>query len=144
MQKTTLKSLEKLMEKLFMEVRADFAKGMGGLSNDMRELKEELMIQKNRVVELEKSVKFISGGFDKLEKENKAMKSQIEVLKSDNVKLPEIASKVKEGGELSQKVNQMDNFLRRSNAEIQGIPVSENENLESLVMNTLKIVDPRK
>ena len=101
------------------------------------------MIQKNRVVELEKSVKFISGGFDKLEKENKAMKSQIEVLKSDNVKLLEIASKVKEGGELSQKVNQMDNFLRRSNAEIQGIPVSENENLESLVMNTLKIVDPR-
>ena len=84
---TTLKSLEKLMEKLFMEVKADFAKGMGGLSNDMRELKEELMIQKNRVVELEKSVKFISGGFDKLEKENKAMKSQIEVLKPDNVKL---------------------------------------------------------
>ena len=63
------------------------------------------MIQKNRVVELEKSVKFISGGFDKLEKENKAMKNQIEVLKSDNVKLSEIANKVKEGGELSQKVN---------------------------------------
>ena len=37
----------------------------------------------------------------------------------------------------------MDNFLRRSNVEIQGVPVVNNENLESLVMSTLKVVDPR-
>ena len=94
-----------------MKVKADLVKGLRGLSKDMRELKEELVIQKNRVIELEKSVKFISGGLDKLEKENKIMKNHIEVLKSDNVKLSEIANKVKEGGELSQKVNQMDNFI---------------------------------
>ena len=46
------------------------------------------------------------------------MKKEIEVLKADNVKLSEVADKVVEGGELSQRVNQMDNFLRRSNAEI--------------------------
>ena len=41
------------------------------------------------------------------------------MLKADtNVKLSEIADKVKEGGELFQRVNQMDNFLRRSNAKI--------------------------
>jgi len=27
--------------------------------------------------------------------------------------------------------------------EIQGVPVTDNENLENVVMNTLKIVDPR-
>ena len=37
----------------------------------------------------------------------------------------------------------MNNFLRRSNAKIQGIQVSDNVNLESLVKNTLKIVDQR-
>ena len=50
-------------------------------------------------------MKFVSVGFDKLEKENKSMKSQIEVLKADNVKLSEIADKVKEGSELSYRVN---------------------------------------
>ena len=38
----------------------------------------------------------------------------------------------------------MDNFLRRSNVEIQeGVGVVNNENSESLVMSTLKVVDPR-
>ena len=37
----------------------------------------------------------------------------------------------------------MDNFLRKSNVEIQGVPVTDNVNLENVVMNTLKIVDPR-
>ena len=37
----------------------------------------------------------------------------------------------------------MDNFFRRSNVEIQGKLVADNESLESLVMSTLKVVDPR-
>ena len=43
----------------------------------------------------------------------------------------------------------MDNFLRRSNADMQGIPVLDNENVKSLVMNTYKLtstsdfIDPR-
>ena len=64
------------------------------------------------------------------------------MLKADNTKLSETASKVEDGGDLVQKVNQIDNFLRRSNVEIQGIPVTDNENLEDVVMNTLKLVDP--
>ena len=71
------------------------------------------------------------------------MKNQIELLKADNIKLFETASKVEDGGDLFQKVNQMDNFLRRSNVELQGVPVTDNENIENVVMNTLKIVDPR-
>ena len=69
--KPTLKSLEKLI----MEFRADHRKDLSDLrktlSEEMRELKEECSIQKKKVIELEESVKFISGGFDKLEKENK-------------------------------------------------------------------------
>ena len=69
------------------------------------------MIQKRRVVELERSVKFIISGFNKLQKKNKSMKNKIDLLKADNVELSEIADKVKEGGELFQRINQMDNFL---------------------------------
>lgn len=39
------------------------------------------------------------------------MKNKIDLLKADNVELSEIADKVKEGGELFQRINQMDNFL---------------------------------
>ena len=81
MQKTTLKSLEKLI----MGIKADLVKGLRGLSADMWELKEELVIQKKRVVDLEKSVKFISCGFDKLKKENESMKNQTKALKADNL-----------------------------------------------------------
>ena len=86
----------------------------------MRELKEELTTQKKKVLELEKFVNFISGGYDKLKEENEEMKNQIEFLKADNTKLSETASKVKDGGDLTQKVNQMDNFLKRLNVKIRG------------------------
>ena len=62
------------------------------------------MIQKEKVVELKESVKFITGGFDKLDKESKSINTQIELLKKDNVKLSEIADKVKEGGKLSKEL----------------------------------------
>ena len=51
-----------------MEEKADLGKGLMGLSEKVRELKEELVIQKKKVVELEKSVKLNSDGFKKLEK----------------------------------------------------------------------------
>ena len=104
----------------------------------MRELKEELTTQKKKVVEQEESVKFISDGYDKLKEENEETKINIELLKADNTKLFDTASKVEGGGDLFQKVNKMDNFLRRSNVEIQGVPVTDNENLENVVMNALK------
>ena len=37
-----------------MEVKANFGKGLMGLSEEMREIKKELVIQKKKVVELEK------------------------------------------------------------------------------------------
>ena len=150
--KPTIKILEKLMMEMnteIKELKADFGKGHNDLrkgqkdlAEEMRELKEELTIQKKKVFELEKCVNFISGDYDKLKKENEEIKNEIELLKADNTKLSETASKVEDGGDLFQKVNQMDNFLRRSNVEIQGIPVTDNENLEDVVMNTLKLVDP--
>ena len=54
----------------------------------IRELKGS---QSRRSCCVRKSVKFISGG--KLEKENKSMKTQLEFLKADNVKLSEIADR---------------------------------------------------
>ena len=55
MRTTTLKSLEKLV----MEVNADLVKGLMGLSEEMRELKDKLVIQMKKVVELKISVKLL-------------------------------------------------------------------------------------
>ena len=71
----------------------------------MTELQEELTTQKKKVLKLEESVKFITGSYDKLKEENTEMKNQIEVLKADNTKLSETASKAEDGGDLFQKVN---------------------------------------
>ena len=46
---------------------------------------------------------------------------------------------------LSIRVNQMVNFLKRNNIEIQGVAVSENENqedLEKVTMAILKFIEP--
>ena len=56
------------------------------------------------------SLRFFSGGFEKVKNENETMKSQIEILKADNIGLPETVAKVEE----TKKI-QMDNFLRRTN-----------------------------
>ena len=123
------------------QLRADYGKGQKDIFNEIRELKEKLTTQKKKVNVLEESVRFISGDFEKVK--NESMKNQIEILKADNIRLSETVAKFEEGGDLCQKVNYLDNFIRRSNVEIQGVPVVNNENLESLVMSTLKVVDPR-
>ena len=112
-------------------MKADFGKGQKSLFKEIREVKEELITQKKKVIVLEDFVSFISDGYEKVKNENETMKNQIEILKADNIRLPETAAKVDEGGDLCQKVNQMDNFLKTSNVEIQGVPVVNNENLES-------------
>ena len=104
LQKPTMKSLEKLMMEMNAEIKqlkadlgkghTDLRKGQKDLVGEMRELKEELTTQKKKVLELEKFVNFISGGYDKLKEENEEMKNQIEFLKADNTKLSETASKV--------------------------------------------------
>ena len=100
-------------------------KGQKDLFDEIREQKE-LTTQRTKVNVLKESVRFISGGFEKVKNENETMKNQIEIFKADNIILSETVAKVKEGGDLCQKVNQMDNFLRRSNVEIQGVLVVNN------------------
>ena len=51
--------------------------------------------------------------------------------KSNKIRLSETVAKVDKGGDLHQKVNQLENLLRRSNIEIQGLLEEDNENMES-------------
>ena len=68
----------------------------------------------------------------------------MEVLKADNMKLSEAAAgKAREDGYLFQKINQIENWMKGNNVEIQGVPVCENENVEIVAMKVLKKVDPR-
>ena len=41
------------------------------------------------------------------------------------------------------KLNPIENWMKRNNIEIQGVPASENKNVEILAMKVLKKVDPR-
>ena len=64
-----MKSLEKVIIEMAGQIkqkRAEFRKGQKDLLNEIRELKEELTTQKNKVIVLEESVNFISGGFEKI------------------------------------------------------------------------------
>ena len=108
----------------------------------MRELKEEIPTTK-KVLEVEKIVKFLNDDFEDLKKNSNDFESQIEFVKKHNKQLSKSVEKIEDDGELSMKVNQIDNFLRRQNIEIQGVPATENEDLEKIVTNVLKLVDPR-
>ena len=152
----TLKSLEKLLLEVKAELKdmksgrdemkADLnnlKSGQKEIVNEMRELREEISTTKKKVLEVEKTVKFLNEDFEDMKKDNNDFKTQIEFVKKQNKQLSLAVEKIEDDGELSMKVNQIDNFLRRQNIEIQGIPATENENLEKIVTNVLKLVDPR-
>ena len=145
--KPTMKSLEKMMMDMAGEIkqmRAEFGKSLKDLSNELRGLKEELTTQKNKVIALEESVSFISDGFEKVKSENEKMKNQIEVLKVDKNKLAEKMLVLEENDKQSIiKLNKIENLMQGNNVEIQGVPASENENVEMVAMKVLKKVDPR-
>ena len=153
----SLKSLEKLLMEMKAELKdmkserhemkADLDNlkaGQKEIVKEMRELREEISTTKKKVLEVEKTVKFLNDDCDDLKKKNNEFKCQIEFVTKQNKQLSSTVEKIVEDDrELFLKVNQMDNFLRRQNVEIQGVPPTENEDLEKIVTNVLKIVDPR-
>ena len=145
--KPTMKGLEKMIMDMAGEIkqmRAEFGKSQKDLLNELRGLKEELTTQKKKVIVLEESVSFISDGFEKVKSENEKMKNQIEVLKVDNNKLTEKMLVLEENDKQSIiKLNKIENLMQGNNVEIQGVPASENENVEMVAMKVLKKVDPR-
>ena len=116
--------------------------GQKEIVNEMRELREEISTTKKKVLEVEKTVKFLNDDFEDMKEKNKDFKNQIELVKKQNKQLSLSVEKIEDVEKLSMKVNQIDNFLRRQNIEIQGVPATENEDLEKIVTNVLKLVDP--
>ena len=47
------------------------------------------------------------------------------------------------GKQANIKLNQIENWMKGNNVEIQGVPTCENENVEIVAMKVLKKVDPR-
>ena len=141
-----MKSLEKLILEMKADLKAEMVEMRAGqkeMVDEMREMRKELATTRKKVLELEETVKFLNDDCEDLRKKNVDFNNQIEFNKKQTNKLSLIVEKIeKDDGELFMKVNQMDNFLRRQNVEIQGVPVTENEDLEKIVTNVLKIVDP--
>ena len=46
------------------------------------------------------------------------------------------------GKQVSSKLKQIQNWMKGNNVEIQGVPISENENVETIAMKVLKKDDP--
>ena len=73
---------------------------------------------------IEKLVKFESSGINKLKRPK--YEDQIKFLKAGNVKFSEKGDKIKGGDEFFKSCNQLANFLKRWNVDIQRIQVSGN------------------
>ena len=117
------------------------------LVSELKEVKVELSSQTKIIDGLKDSLSYLSKDVEDLKSENQIMKKEMKLIKEGNLCLAEKVVKVQENeSALSIRLNQMDNFLRGNNIEIQGVAVSENENqedLEKITMAILKIVDPR-
>ena len=71
------------------------------------------------------------------------MKNEMNLMKQENAQKSEEIKKLKEENkEITNRMNEMENFSRLSNLEIHNVPYATNENINRITINLLKIVDP--
>ena len=126
------------------KMKAGLEKGQKDIVDEMRELREEITRTKKQVVVLEESVKFLHDDCEMLKKESARIMKDVENVKLDNERFTKKMVDLDENGkQVSIKLNQIENWMKGNNIEIQGVPASENENVEIIAMKVLKKVDPR-
>ena len=126
------------------KMKAGLEKGQKKIVEEMRELREEITRTKKKVVQLEESVKFLNDDCEKLKKKSEYIKKDVTTVKLDNERFTKKMVDLQENSkQVSIKLNQIENWMKGNNVEIQGVPVSENENVEIIAMKVLKKVDPR-
>ena len=119
------------MAKEIKQMKAEFGKDQKDLFYEIRELKEEIKIQKKKVIVWEEYVSFIRSGFEKVKKENKTIKNQLEVLKADKNRFTKKMFVMEENSKQAKiKLNQIENLMEDNNIEIQGVPDCCNEDFE--------------
>lgn len=104
----------------------------------LEELKGEVFMElktfRNEFVEFSSSVKFISDKLDENNKFMKEMREEFSALKRENEELrSRNAGLTGEMSALRERVRTMEQYSRKDNIEISGLPVTPNEDVTSLV-----------
>ena len=142
--KSELRDMKSELKADLDKMKAGLEKGQKKIVEEMRELREEITRTKKKVVQLEESVKFLNDDCEKLKKESEYIKKNVKTVKLDNERFTKKMVDLEENDkQVSIKLNQIENWMKGNNVEIQGVPVSENENVEIIAMKVLKKVDPR-
>ena len=102
-------------------------------------------INKNLSMEfLQKSLNLMYSKFDDMWTENKKIQENIKTMKLENERLTKKLFDIEENDKQANiKLNQIENWMKGNNIEIQGVPGCENKNVEIVAMKVLKKVDPR-
>ncbi|PSN52762.1 hypothetical protein C0J52_07490 [Blattella germanica] len=98
---------------------------------------ETLTEVKNEVCELKKTVEFVSEKFDSLKSEILALKDEVKTVKS------EITSLKSENLLLRFQMQDLQQYSRRGNIVINGIPETSNENVYDVLDNVADIIQAK-
>lgn len=104
-----------------------------------REVFEEFKAIRGEVAELTESVKFMSDKVDKVTAATEKMSLELQALKKENEKLTASnAILTREVSTLKERMRDIEQYSRRNNIEISGIPVTPNESVLEIVKDTGK------
>lgn len=124
--------LVRVLEEFKREVFAEFKREV--FAEFKREVFAEFKAIRGEMSELAESVKFLSDSVDRVTVLTEKVNSELQALKKENEKLT--ASNgvlIKEVSSLKERMRDLEQYSRRTNLEISGIPVTPNENILDVV-----------
>lgn len=109
---------------------------MQQFNNTLRDiLNTELKPIKDDVQELTRAVDHMSNQYDDILKEQEIVNVKMKILETENHSLNVAVD------DLKKRINQMEQYARSNNAEIQCVPESKNENLLSIIAKLGEVVN---
>ena len=113
------------------------------LENDYSVMKLKIDEMVKEFQEMSTAMKFLNEKYEEVINENKELKKEVTNLKQANASNSKIIStNQKDDQSIMNKLNDLDNLGRLNNLEIHGIPEVQNEHVQRVAVNVLKISDP--
>ena len=108
-----------------------------------KELQGKIATILSQMEEFKSSMTFMNENYERMRKENEELKNEVIEMKKEQVQTKKLIEELKiKPEENSQRVNEIDNFLRLNNVEIHGVPIQQNENTANVATSIFKIIDP--
>ena len=121
-------SVSSLVEKAVQQLKKDFADKLDSLQAELVEVKESQIFLSSKYEELKLDN-------DKLAVINRQQEQEISKLKK------QIVESQIQGEREAEKIDSLEQYGRRQNLEITGIPVKKNENTNKIVMEVAKLLN---